>query len=123
MLKFSDFGLSYTQVFCSILEVAFSSGYSRWTCSFTINGVHAFQSTKKQNVGFTHASCKVNFSSTEGQALYWSMMTASNVGAQTQALQAKVGGFKIQGFVCRLFLPFFPTPSPVFNLRHFSRCL
>ena len=69
MLKFSDFGLSYTQVFCSILEVAFSSGYSRWTCSFTINGVHAFQNTKKQNVGFTHASCKVNFSSTEGQAL------------------------------------------------------
>ena len=123
MLKFSDFGLSYTQVFCSILEVAFSSGYSRWTCSFTINGVHAFQNTKKQNVGFTHASCKVNFSSTEGQAWYWSTMTASNVGAQTQATQAKVGGFKIQGFVCRRFLPFFATPCPLFNLRHFSRCL
>ena len=38
MLKFSDFGLSYTQVFGSILEVAFSSVDSRWTCSWDFSG-------------------------------------------------------------------------------------
>ena len=37
-------------------------------------------------------------------------MTASNVSVHTQAW--KVGGFKIPGFVCKLFLPFFPTPPP-----------
>ena len=31
--------------------------------------------------------------------------------------------FKIPGFVCKRFLPFFPTPSPLFYLRHFSRGL
>ena len=54
--------------------------------------------------------CKVDFCSTEGQALYWSMMTASNVSAQTQAWQAKVDGFKVQGFFCKCFLPFFLIP-------------
>ena len=31
--------------------------------------------------------------------------------------------FKIEGFVCKRFLPFFPTPSPRFYLRHFLRGL
>ena len=48
------------------------------------------------------------------------LMTAWNVGAWTQAWQAKCAVFKIEGFVCkRTFLPFFPTPSPFFYLRHF----
>ena len=38
MLKFSDFRPSCTQVFGSILEVAFSSGDSRWTCSWDFSG-------------------------------------------------------------------------------------
>ena len=49
----------------------------------------------------------------------WQLMTASNVGARTQAWQAKWAVFKIPGFVCKCFLPFFPTPSPLFYLRHF----
>ena len=53
----------------------------------------------------------------------WQLMTASNVGARTQAWQAKWAVFKIPGFVCKRFLPFFPTPSPHFYLRHFSRGL
>ena len=31
--------------------------------------------------------------------------------------------FKIPGFICKRFLPFFPSPSPLFYLRHFSRGL
>ena len=31
--------------------------------------------------------------------------------------------FKIPGFACKRFLPFFPTPSTLFYLRHFSRSL
>ena len=53
----------------------------------------------------------------------WQLMTALNVGARTQALQAKWVVFKIPEFVCKSFLPFFPTPSPLFYLRHFSRGL
>ena len=53
----------------------------------------------------------------------WQLLTASNVGARTQAWQAKWAVFKIPGFVCKRFLPFFPTPSPLFYLRHFSRGL
>ena len=53
----------------------------------------------------------------------WQLLTASNVGALTQAWQAKRAVFKIPGFVCKRFLPFFPTPSPLFYLRHFSRGL
>ena len=49
----------------------------------------------------------------------WQLMTASNVGARTQAWQAKWAVFKIPGFVCKRFFPFFPTPSPLFSLRHF----
>ena len=43
----------------------------------------------------------------------WQLMTASNVGARTQAWQAKWAVFKIPGFVCKRFLPFFPTLSPL----------
>ena len=53
----------------------------------------------------------------------WQLMTTSNVGARTQAWQAKWVVFKIPGFVCKRFLPLFPTPSPLFSLCHFSRGL
>ena len=53
----------------------------------------------------------------------WQLMTTSNVGARTQAWQAKWVVFKIPGFVCKRFLPLFPTPSPLFSLYHFSRGL
>ena len=37
-----------------------------------------------------------------------------------EAWQAKWAVFKIPGFVCKRLLPFFPTPSPLFYLSHFS---
>ena len=55
--------------------------------------------------------------------LNWSIMTASNVGAQTQVWQAKWVVFKIPGFVYKRFLPFFPIPFLLFYSRHFSRGL
>ena len=39
-----------------------------------------------------------------------------------QAWKAKWAVFKIQGFVCKRFLPSFPSPSPLFYSLHFSRC-
>ena len=93
---------------------------------FTINAIHAFQNTIKKYFGFTHAP--LNFISATRKDKHfigqlWQLMTASNVGAWTQAWQAKWAVFKIEGFVCKRFLPFFPTPSPLFFLRLFSRCL
>ena len=41
--------------------------------------------------------------------------------SQAKAWQAKWVVFKIPGFVCKRFLPFFLTPSPLFYLRHLSR--
>ena len=41
----------------------------------------------------------------------WQLMTASNASVRTQAW--KVGGFKIPGFVCKLFLP--SPPLPLFH--------
>ena len=78
----------------------------------------------KNSFGFAHAS---SFPLHWGQLYFigrlWQLLTASNVGARTQAWQAKWAVFKILGFVCKRFLPFFPTPSPLFYLRHFSRGL
>ena len=51
---------------------------------------------------------------------FWQLMTASNVGTRTWAWQAKWAVFKIPGFVCKRFLPFFPTPSPLFYFPHFG---
>ena len=45
----------------------------------------------------------------------WQLLTASNVGALTQAWQAKRAVFKIPGFVCKRFLPFFPAPPRSFT--------
>ena len=49
----------------------------------------------------------------------WQLMTASNVGARTQAWQTKWVVFKIPGFVCKRFLPFFPTPPGSFTCAIF----
>ena len=89
---------------------------------FTIN---AFQNTWKiilvSHTRHLFRSTKVNYFI--GQL--WQLLTASNVGARTQAWQAKWAVFKIPGFVCKRFLPFFPTPSPLFYLCHpfFARSL
>ena len=51
----------------------------------------------------------------------WQLMSASNAGAWTQAWQTKWAIFKIEGFACKRF--FFPNPSLLFYLRHFSQGL
>ena len=90
---------------------------------FNINAVHLLQNTK--NIFWVHI--RVLWSSFslhwKPNILFWQLMTASNVGAWTQAWQAKWAVFKIPGFVYKRFLPFFPTPSPLFYLYHFSRGL
>ena len=55
----------------------------------------------------------------------WQLLTASNVGACTQAWQAKWAVFKILGFVCKRFLPFFhPHPlSALLLVPLFARSL
>ena len=92
---------------------------------FTINAVQAFQNTKKNYFGFIHAPLFISAPRKDKHFIgqLRQLMTASNVGARTQAWQAKWAVFKIPGFVCKRFLPFFPTPSPLFYLRHFSRGL
>ena len=81
---------------------------------------------KKNYFGFTNAFSKVHFRSTEGQTFYWPMMTVDDSikrRCANSAWQAKWVVFKISGFVCKRFLLFFPTPSSLFYLRHFSRGL
>ena len=86
---------------------------------FNINAVHVLLGSHTRPLKFISAPLKAKHFI--GQL--WQLMTASNVGARTQAWQAKWVVFKIPGFVCKRFLPFFPTPSPLFYLRHFSRGL
>ena len=95
---------------------------------FTMNAVHAFQNTKKNYFGFTNGPSKVYFRSTEGQTFYWSIMTIDDsikcrCANSGMTGQCKWVVFKIPGFVCKRFPPFFLTPSPLFYLRHFSRGL
>ena len=45
----------------------------------------------------------------------WKLMTVSNFGACTQAWQVRWVVFKIVGFVCKHFLPFFPIPPHSFT--------
>ena len=81
---------------------------------------------QKKYFGFTHAPLKFISAPRKDKHFIgqlWQLMTASNVGARTQAWQAKWVVFKIPGFVCKRFLPFFLTPSPLFYLRNFSHGL
>ena len=50
----------------------------------------------------------------------WQLMTASNVGACTQAWHVNSAVFKIPGFFCKHFVPFLLTPSLLFYYPHFS---
>ena len=81
---------------------------------------------QKNYFGFTHAPLKFISSPRKDKHFIgqlWQPLTASNVGAWTQAWLDKWAVFKIEGFVCKRFLPFFPNPSLLFYLRHFSRGL
>ena len=91
---------------------------------FTINAVHKIQ--KKNYFVFTHEPLKLISAPRKDKHFIgqlWQLMTASNVGAWIQAWQAKWTVVKIEGFVCKRFLPFFPTPSPFFYLRIFRAVL
>ena len=90
---------------------------------FTINAVHAFQNTEKKII-LVSQTRPLKFISAPRKAKHfigqlWQLMTASNVGAWTQAWQAKWAVFKIEGFVCKRFLPFFPTPTCSFTCTSF----
>ena len=77
---------------------------------------------QKKYFGFTHAHLKFISAPRKDKHFIgqlWQLMTASNVGAWTHAWQAKWAVFKIEMFVCKRFLPFFLTPSPLFYLRNF----
>ena len=81
---------------------------------------------QKKYFGFTHAHLKFISAPRKDKHFIgqlWQLMTASNVGAWTHAWQAKWAVFKIEMFVCKRFLPFFLTPSPLFYLRNFSHGL
>ena len=93
---------------------------------FTINAVQRSEIQKIIYFGFTHAPLKFISAPRKDKHFIgqlWQLMTASNVDAWTQAWQAKWVVFKIEGFVCKRFLPFYPTPFPLFYLRYFSRGL
>ena len=68
------------------------------------HAVYAFQNTKQKYFGFTHASSKVHFRSTEGQTFYWSIMTADDsikCRCANLGITGQVAVFKIPGFVCK----------------------
>ena len=68
------------------------------------HAVYAFQNTKQKYFGFTHASSKVHFRSTEGQTFYWSIMTADDsikCRCANLGITGQVAVFKILGFVCK----------------------
>ena len=82
---------------------------------------------KKNFFGFTHASSKNHFRSTEDHTFYCSIMTADDiikyVGGRTQTRQAKWAVFKILGFDCKRFLPLSPPLPRSVTCAIFARCL
>ena len=92
---------------------------------FTINAVHAFPKYKKINYfGFTHASSKVHFRSTEGQAFYWSIMTADdsiNCRCANSGMTDQVGGCQeSRGLSASVSFLSFPPPPCSFTCAIFS---
>ena len=68
------------------------------------HAVYASQNTKQKYFGFTHASSKVHFRSTEDQTFYWSIMTADDsikCRCANLCITGQVAVFKIPGFVCK----------------------
>ena len=88
---------------------------------FTINAVHAFQNTQKTYFGFTHASCKDHFGSSEGLAFYWSVMTADSDTIKYRCANSCMTGQvwfsksrSLSASVSFLFPhPFLPHPTPL----------
>ena len=121
--------------FCRMLNflgsiVIYTSKFQRVDCTLNWSYIHYgglhCDSKYKQKIILVSNTRPLKFISAPWEAKHfigqlWQLMTASNVGARTQAWQAKWAVFKIPGFVCKRFLPFFPTPSPLFYLRNFSR--
>ena len=91
---------------------------------FTINAVHEFQNTKKLYFAFTHAPMKFISAPWKDKHFIgqlWKLLTASNVGAWTQAWQGKWAVFKIEGLSASVsFLSSPPLPAlllaPVFTI-------
>ena len=83
---------------------------------------------KKIYFGFTYASCEVHFRSTESQTFFWSIMTADDSIKIMLVRKLRHNGpsgrfLKSLGLSASVsFLSSLP-PSPLFQLRHFSRGL
>ena len=89
---------------------------------FTINAVQRSEIQKIIYFGFTHAPLKFISAPRKDKHFIgqlWQLITASNVDGWTQAWQAKRVVFKIEGFVCKRFLPFYPTPPRSFTYAIF----
>ena len=82
---------------------------------------------KKIYFGFTNASSKVHFRSTEGQTFYWSIMTVDDsikCRFANSGVTDQVGGFQNPGVCLQAFPSFLPHPLPALLLAPlFSRSL
>ena len=103
--------------------VKYRSKFQKMDCTLNWNCIHYgglhCDSKYEQKVILVSHTRSLKFISAPRKAKHfigqlWQLMTASNVGAWTQAWQAKWAVFKIPGFVCKRFFPFFPTLSPFF---------
>ena len=81
--------------------------------NFNINAVHASQNTKN-NFGFTHASSKVHFCSTEAQTLifYWSISTADDSIKCRCANSSMTGQMKKKSWGLSARVSFLSSPPP-----------
>ena len=82
---------------------------------------------KKNYFGFTNASSKVHFRSTEGQTFYWSIMTVDDsikCRFANSGVTDQVGGFQNPGVWLQAFPSFLPHRLPALLLAPlFSRSL
>ena len=90
---------------------------------FNINAVHAYQNPPPNNL-FSHTR-PLKFISAPRKAKhfvgqFWQLMTASSVGAGTQAWQAKWAVFKNPGVCLQASPSFLPHPLPALLLAIFT---
>ena len=90
---------------------------------FNINAVHAYQNPPQNNL-FSHTR-PLKFISAPRKAKhfvgqFWQLMTASSVGAGTQAWQAKWAVFKNPGVCLQASPSFLPHPLPALLLAIFT---
>ena len=86
---------------------------------FTINAVHAFQSTKKIILVSQTGPLKFIFRSTEGQTFYWSIMTVDDsikCRCANSGMTTQVGGFQNPGVCLQAFPSFLPQSLPALLL-------